>query len=61
LASYAGLMQADAYAGFNRLYEADRLRGDRRLVDPGQIEELAPGMGPTGGLDDRPSVARLRL
>ena len=24
LASYAGLMQADAYAGFNRLYEADR-------------------------------------
>ena len=24
LAGYAGLMQADAYAGFNRLYEADR-------------------------------------
>ena len=24
LASFAGLMQADAYAGFNRLYEADR-------------------------------------
>jgi transposase len=24
LASYAGLMQADAYAGFNRLYEANR-------------------------------------
>jgi transposase len=24
LASYAGLMQADAYAGFNRLYEASR-------------------------------------
>jgi transposase len=24
LANYAGLMQADAYAGFNRLYEASR-------------------------------------
>jgi transposase len=24
LATYAGLMQADAYAGFNRLYEASR-------------------------------------
>jgi len=27
LAGYAGLMQADAYAGFNRLYEADRKAG----------------------------------
>jgi transposase len=27
LASYAGLMQADAYAGFNRLYEANRKAG----------------------------------
>ena len=27
LASYAGLMQADAYAGFNRLYEANRKGG----------------------------------
>jgi len=27
LASYSGLMQADAYAGFNRLYEAARKRG----------------------------------
>src|SRR5262249_11352061 len=27
LASYAGLMQADAYAGFNRLYEASRKSG----------------------------------
>jgi transposase len=27
LASYAGLMQADAYAGFNRLYEANRRPG----------------------------------
>src|SRR5437660_2432082 len=27
LASYAGLMQADAYAGFNKLYEASRKPG----------------------------------
>jgi Transposase IS66 family len=27
LARYAGLMQADAYAGFNRLYEANRKPG----------------------------------
>ena len=27
LSGYAGLMQADAYAGFNRLYEADRKGG----------------------------------
>jgi transposase len=33
LASYAGLMQADAYAGFNRLYEATR--------KPGPIVEAA--------------------
>ena len=33
LASYAGLMQADAYAGFNRLYEANH--------KPGPIVEVA--------------------
>lgn len=33
LASYTGLMQADAYAGFNRLYEAGR--------QPGPIVEVA--------------------
>jgi transposase len=33
LASFAGLMQADAYAGFNRLYQADR--------KPGRIIEAA--------------------
>src|SRR5258708_32233109 len=33
LASYGGLMQADAYAGFNRLYEATR--------KPGPIVEAA--------------------
>jgi hypothetical protein len=27
LATYAGLMQADAYAGFDRLYEAGRIPG----------------------------------
>jgi transposase len=27
LAGFAGLTQADAYAGFNRLYEADRKPG----------------------------------
>jgi transposase len=27
LASYVGLMQADAYAGFTRLYEANRKKG----------------------------------
>jgi transposase len=30
LASYAGLMQADAYAGFNRLYEGSQGRSDHR-------------------------------
>ncbi len=35
----------------------NRLARDRRLVDPGQIEELAPGGHPTGGFDDRPSLA----
>jgi transposase len=33
IAGYAGLMQADAYAGFNRLYEASR--------KPGPIVEAA--------------------
>jgi transposase len=33
LSSYCGLMQADAYAGFNRLYEPKRLPG--RIVESG--------------------------
>jgi transposase len=37
LANYAGLMQADAYAGFNRLYEASR--------KPGPIIEAACRVG----------------
>ena len=32
LASYAGLMQADAYAGFSRLYDATRKPGP--IVSP---------------------------
>src|SRR5262245_61385992 len=35
----------------------DRLDRDRRLVDPRQIEELAPLMSPAGNLDDRPRLA----
>ena len=37
LASYVGLMQADAYAGFNRLYQA--------TCKPGPIVEAARGAG----------------
>ena len=36
LESYAGILQADAYAGFNALYKTDRRR--RRLVDEGRNE-----------------------
>jgi len=32
LANYAGLMQADAYAGFNRLYEPSRKGASRRVL-----------------------------
>ena len=45
-----------ALDGEQRIDARNRLAGDRRLVDPGQIEELAPRMGPTGGLDDRPAL-----
>ena len=41
-----------ALDGKQRIDARNRLAGDRRLVEPSQIEELAPGMGPTGGLDD---------
>jgi transposase len=37
LASYAGLMQADAYAGFNRLYEMGRKPG--AIVEAAHAEE----------------------
>ncbi len=29
---------------------------DRRLVEPRQVEEVAPRMGPAGDLDDRPGL-----
>jgi hypothetical protein len=35
----------------------DRLDGDRRLVDPGEIDELAPHMCPAHPLDDRARLA----
>ena len=41
-----------ALDGEQRIDALDRLDGDRRLVDPRQIEELAPRMGPAGSLDD---------
>lgn len=46
-----------ALDGKQRIDAPDRFAGDRRLVDPGQIEELAPRMGPTGGLDNWPCLA----
>src|SRR5207248_749808 len=35
----------------------DRLGRDRRLVDPRQVEELAPPVRPAGGLDNWSSLA----
>ena len=51
LAGYAGLMQADAYAGFNRLYEADRKgRANRRgrLLGPCAAQVLRSGQDQPG-------------
>jgi hypothetical protein len=39
LASYAGLMQAEAYAGFNKLYQAARKPGPMPV--PRQSHKLA--------------------
>jgi len=33
LAGYAGILQADAYSGYNKLYEADRRPG--RIIEAG--------------------------
>ena len=41
-----------ALNGEQRVDAHNGLAGDRRLADPGQIEEFAPGMRPTSGLDD---------
>jgi len=57
LASYTGLMQADAYAGFNRLYEANRKPGPiveaacwaharRKFFDLARINRLAQVFAP---------------
>src|SRR5207249_4349367 len=35
----------------------DRLDRDRRLVEAGEFEEVAPRMGPTRDLDDRARLA----
>ena len=46
-----------ALDGEQRIDALDRLDRDRRLVDPRQVEELAPRMGPARRLDDRPRLA----
>ena len=46
-----------ALDGEQRIDAGDRLDGDRRLVEPRQVEELAPRMGPARRLDDRPGLA----
>ena len=51
LASYTGLMQADAYAGFNRLYEAGRkARADHRggVLGARPAQVLRPGAAQEG-------------
>src|SRR5512134_797341 len=40
-----------ALDGEERIDAADGLDGDRRLLEPGKVEELPPRMGPAGGLD----------
>jgi hypothetical protein len=40
------------------IHPLDGLDGDRRLVDPRQIEELAPRMRPARPLDNRSRLAR---
>ena len=42
-----------ALDGEQRVDALDRLDGDRRLVEPREIEELAPRMRPARRLDDR--------
>ena len=54
LANYAGLMQADAYAGFNELYEPSRHPG--RIVEAAcwaQTEVLRPRTVAEGAYRDR--------
>ena len=46
-----------ALDGEQRIDALDRLDRDRRLVEPRQVEELAPRMRPARRLDDRPRLA----
>jgi hypothetical protein len=45
LASYAGILQADAFDGYNRLYLADQARPDRRgaVLEPWPAQVLRVG------------------
>ena len=70
LAGYAGLMQADAYAGFNRLYEARRKpgRSSRRRAGPmrgassstsrGSTRRRSPSRRSSASMRCSPSSAR---
>lgn len=46
LASYAGLMQADAYAGFNRLYEPRRRPGQSSRPPVGPMRDASSSTSP---------------
>jgi transposase len=70
LAGFAGLMQADAYAGFNRLYEASRnpgrlsrlpagpIRGASSSIWPGSIRRRLPVRRSSESMSCLPSSAR---
>ena len=47
LAGYAGILQADAYAGFNRLYAADRARPGRSRRRAGRMPDASSSSSPT--------------
>jgi len=69
LAGYAGLMQADAYAGFNRLYEANRKPGPiveapcwaharRKFFDLARINQAPIAMETVKRFDDLFAIER---
>lgn len=47
LVSYSGLMQADAYAGFNRLYQAGRKAGRSSRRPAGPMRAASYSRSPT--------------
>ena len=59
LAGFAGLMQADAYAGFNRLYEADRKGGPSSRPPVGLMHGASSSTWP-GSTRRRSQPRRLR-